>query len=387
MSIRYNKVFYLCRYTKRGYAKKMLDEGELYFNHPINYIREAEKGNIGQGDLYEGVYSNIITDRMKRLRPDAVVIDIEGKKYLRSRSVVNDWLCLSFFGLTALTEHKVENGYFQYELTKDYIDSFSGGETFETMLEKPINERLSIVVINRTGRFMNRIRDFFNSHGMRENQDYFMHTVQYRLKGKRFWCKKIPSELFSKDSQFYKQNEFRVLLNPKCSKVQELLKDGHKIYLGSLKGIISLRTPLYEGTVIKVDDINHRIEGGDWPTWWGPLQEWSLQPLIEVMKIAAKKMHFKFDDEIVESYRFWVEITNVLASKYNIEITQRGFDDDGDEEVTLWFHSDDLNTIYENEWSDSYYYLKDDTYKTPKVNALMGESGHVKVNFMVQKKN
>ena len=78
-------------------------------------------------------------------------------------------------------------------------------------------------------------------------------------------------------------------------------------------------------------------------------------------------------------------MTYVLATKYNIEITQQGYDDEQDEAVTLWFHSDDLNTIIANEQSDCYFYLTDATYKAPMVNALMGESGTVKVNFMVKK--
>lgn len=107
--------------------------------------------------------------------------------------------------------------------------------------------------------------------------------------------------------------------------------------------------------------------------------------MIEVMKIAGRRMHFKLNDDIVDSYRFWIEMAYVLATKYNIEITQQGYDDERDEEVTLWFHSDDLKTIVDNEQSDCYYYLTDSTYKAPKVNALMGESGTVKMNYMVKK--
>lgn len=383
--MRYNKVYFLCRCTKREFAKKMLDEGELYFNNPINWIKEDENGNEGQGDRYEGVYTDIITDRMRRLRPDVEVVEIEGKRYLRSRSVINDWLCMSFFGATQLTEHEEDEGKLIYEVTKDYVVSFSGGETFESMLGKPLNERLSMIVINKTGSFMNRIRDCLNNEGLTEEKDYFMHHVVYRIKGRQFWCERMPTELYSKDARFCNQNEFRIVLNPKSAKVKEILKEGHKIYVGSLKGIISLRRPVYEGTVIKIDDSNHRVEGGDWPTWWGPLQEWCLQPMIEVMKIAGRRMHFKLNDDIVDSYRFWIEMTYVLATKYNIEITQQGYGDERDEEVTLWFHSDDLKTIVDNEHSDCYYYLNDSTYKAPMVNALMGESGTVKMNYMVKK--
>lgn len=385
--MKYNKVFYLCRCTKRVFAKKMLEEGELYFNNPINWIKEAEKGNEGQGDLYEGVYSNIITEKMKRLRTDSEVVMIKGERYLRSRSIVNDWLCMSFFGATQLTEHQEVDGQHLYEITKDYIESFSDGETYEKMLEKRLDDRLSMIVIVNTGAFMAKLREYFSSLGMVEFEDYFIRHVEYLIKGRNFWCEQKPAELFYKDASFCKQNEVRIVLNPKSPKVQQQLKEGHKIYVGSLKGLVSLRQAPYHGTVVKVNETGRTVEGGDRPTWWGPLQEWCLQPMIEVMKIAGRNMHFKLNDDIVVAYRFWIEVTFVLMTKYNIEITTQGYDDDSPEEVTLWFHSDDKNTIFRNEQNDCYHYLRDDTYKAPKVNALMGESGKVKVNFMVRKPN
>ena len=89
----------------------------------------------GQGDPYEGVYSNVITEENKRLRPDSVVVMIKGKPYLRSKSIVEKWPCLSFYCASELTDSKEENGVKIYEMAKDYIESFCEGETFESMLK------------------------------------------------------------------------------------------------------------------------------------------------------------------------------------------------------------------------------------------------------------
>jgi hypothetical protein len=50
MVLKYGLVYFLCRCTQRIYAKKMLEDGELFFNYPKNWIAEANKGNDGQGD-------------------------------------------------------------------------------------------------------------------------------------------------------------------------------------------------------------------------------------------------------------------------------------------------------------------------------------------------
>ena len=85
------KLYLLCRCTKREYAEDMFYNGNLFFNYPINWIKMSENGEEGQGDPYEGVYSNVITEENKRLRPDSEVVMIKGKPYLRSKSIVEKW--------------------------------------------------------------------------------------------------------------------------------------------------------------------------------------------------------------------------------------------------------------------------------------------------------
>ena len=43
------------RCTRRDYAE-MFRQGKLFFNTPHSWIDMAKKGNIDQGDLFEGVY-------------------------------------------------------------------------------------------------------------------------------------------------------------------------------------------------------------------------------------------------------------------------------------------------------------------------------------------
>ena len=52
------KLYLLCRCTKQKYAEELFYHGILFFNYPINWIGMGEDGDEGQGDPYEGVYSD-----------------------------------------------------------------------------------------------------------------------------------------------------------------------------------------------------------------------------------------------------------------------------------------------------------------------------------------
>ena len=119
----------------------------------------------------------------------------------------------------------------------------------------------------------------------------------------------------SKEYKYKNQQEFRIVLNPNSPKVQSILKDGHYVYIGSLKGIISLRRCPYEGYKLKIDKQARSVEGGDLPNFWGPLHEWDLRSLLGVMKIAGRDMHFGLNGEVVGSYRFWIEIEYVFVDQ------------------------------------------------------------------------
>ncbi len=52
------KILLLLRCIEPVYAEKMIKQGSLYFNYPINWIKKAEKeGKMGQGVPLEGVYA------------------------------------------------------------------------------------------------------------------------------------------------------------------------------------------------------------------------------------------------------------------------------------------------------------------------------------------
>ncbi len=380
-----NEIYFLGRITKREYAKRMLYEGELYFNYPINWIKEAQNGNIGQGDLYEGVFSNMVSHEFQKLRFDAEVVSIDGKHFLRSRSVVTDWPCISFYGATKLTEkeEEKEDGSIAFDIGKEYVDSFGKNDIEDIK----IDDRMQFIVISLTKRFLDRLRDFFRSKGMVEERDYFMHHLEYRVPGRNFLYKLAPYELFSKEYVFHKQKEFRIVLNPNCQRVKELLRDGHKLFVGSLEDSISLkRFPSSGGSVI-VNPKNHSLSiTGISPFLNGPLQEWPFNALVAVMRIAGRNAHFELDGKTVDSYSFWIKLEFVLASKYCIQICQQGFDDDRDEAITLYFHADDVNTINKKEEIDCYYYLRDNTFRAPVLSAIMGETGHVAINYRVKKR-
>lgn len=385
MAIRTNKVFLLCRCTRRDYAEDMFYNGNLYFNYPINWIGMGENGNEGQGDLYEGVYTNVVSDNTKRLRTDAETLSINGKLFLRSKSVVNNWPCLSFYSISELTEGRKEKESIVYDMAKDYIDSFSHGETFQSMLQKPLQERMSMVIITETGKFFRKIRNFLGSHGLVELQDYFMQPVLYRRKGKPFVYASRPLELFYKESQFKKQQELRIVLNPNNPKVLELLEDGHKIPMGSIEDMAMLKTNFYNGATIKINGHRISVEAADWHVMSGPLNEWEMSSLLGIMQAAYHTTTCVMDGETVIAHAFWVAVMLVLCSKYNIEVRHGEYVDGQDDIVQLICHTDDLDQILEHEKRDSYYYLrKGGVYKAPFLEKLLGgfPPGMVKINWV-----
>ena len=53
-----NKIHLLSKCVERRFAEKLFYEGVLHFGYPSEWIKKAEEGNVGQGDLLEGVYTN-----------------------------------------------------------------------------------------------------------------------------------------------------------------------------------------------------------------------------------------------------------------------------------------------------------------------------------------
>ncbi len=309
---------------------------------------------------------------------------IKGKPYLRSKSIIEEWPCLSFYSASELTEGKVENGVKIYDMAKDYIKSFCKGETFESMQRKPLKERMSMVVFMDTDKFMRRVRGYFGSLGLKEHQDFYLNSVNYRTKDAPFVIENSPQELFSKESKFRKQQEFRIILNPYNQIIRNLLEDGHRIRIGSLTSCAMLKTNFYDGATIKVEDEGKRlsIEALNQHMWTGPLFEWTLEAMLPFMHLAYHTTKCVMDGVETDIDAFWREVTIVLANKYSIEVRHEPFDDQKDDHCILVFHGDSREAIGKNEQMDSCYYLKDYVvYKAPVFQKLLGGWPSGLVNF------
>lgn len=385
-----NRVFLLARCMRRDYAEDMFYNGNLFFNYPVCWIGMGEDGDEGQGDSFEGVYTNIISDKTKRLRKDVKVVQIKNKLYLRSESVINKWPCMCFYSVSELTDKKIENGSFVYDMAKDYIDSFSKGETFKSMLDLDLQKRTSMVIIKRTGEFFRKIRGLFAAHGLVEFRDFFMQSVSYRKKGIPFIYAHAPMELLYKEGQFKNQQEFRIILNPNNPKVLGLLAEGHKLCIGSMEDYAVLKTNFYNGAKITIKENTIQFIGANWQNMLGPLNEWNLKPLLGLMQGAYHTTSCVMDGEQMGIHAFWVQLTNVFASKYKLEIRYEEYDDNKDDHILLIPHGDNIDIILKNEEKDSYYYIKNDNgYKAPSFDALLGgfPPGVVNVTYWIRKKS
>lgn len=131
------EIYLLCRCIERKYAEVLFDDGILHFSYPKKWIDEAKKGNVGQGDLLEGVYSNEINFKNLFLRKcPRTVRDENGKRNLRSNSLVKNWPCVCLYCASELSPHTDEGEMRIIDMSKKYAEEFSGDETEETMFAK-----------------------------------------------------------------------------------------------------------------------------------------------------------------------------------------------------------------------------------------------------------
>lgn len=100
-----NKIHLFSKCVERRFAEMLFYDGILHFGYPSEWIKKAEEGNVGQGDLLEGVYTNEnkIWNFFRRWFPRLVRDKVNGTKYLRSRSIVN-WPCYCLYSISELTE-------------------------------------------------------------------------------------------------------------------------------------------------------------------------------------------------------------------------------------------------------------------------------------------
>ena len=131
-----NKIHLLSKCVERRYAEMLFYEGVLHFGYPSRWIEEGKKGNVGQGDELECVFSNEITPENFDKREDVDGPTIEGVKYLRSRKIVN-WPCYCLYSISEQTEPIGREGdYAVYDMSDAYAQDFSGEETWENRFKR-----------------------------------------------------------------------------------------------------------------------------------------------------------------------------------------------------------------------------------------------------------
>ena len=362
MERRENKLHCLFRCMKRQYAEDMFYNGYLYFNYPIEWIKIAKKGNKGQGDLYEGVYTNVNDGETVHMRDDAEVVPIDGKNYYRSPSVVKNWPCLCFYSISEMTEKKgEEDGAAIYEITKGYIEAFSGKENFDNMSDD-LQERSSMLIIPKTGAFLERLRGVFAAKGLEEDKDFWIQPVSYR-KGYEAFCKKeIPFELLSKEESFKEQQEYRIILNPNSERMMGLLEGGHRLYIGPMTDIAILKTNFYDGVELRLKGEHITVSYDNWRNRKGSLHEWELLMIIDMLQSHYHTSTCELNGERVGMERLWFELHLILAGKYNIELKNTPIEDGKDDIIVLHPHSDSIDTILVNEEKDCYWYARKTTW-------------------------
>jgi len=356
-------IYLLSRCVEREFAELMFYNGILHFSYPNKWIEEAKKGNVGQGDLLEGVYSNEFNEKTHGLRDDVEEPIIIGQKYLRSQSVVKNWLCLCFFSASDLTEHHQEGDALVFDMSKAYAEDFGKDETWESRFsQKDLKKRMAMVVIHRPDIFINKIKSFFGEKGLVEGRDYYMRSIHYRTEGERFTYEKAPMELLHKDIRFMYQQEFRIMLNSASKIVQKILINGQDVSIeSSLDDCAMLKSHFYTGARILVKDNKVWLEVADWSNMSGPLHELEIDPLLYVLTVASVgDVKGILNGCEVGRLELRMEAIKVLQAKYRVVFNTVP--------VFSW-HS--LEKIRKNEEKDSNFYIgKYSNYEAPSFDGL-----------------
>lgn len=365
-------LYLLCHGTKREYAERLLYQGILHFSSPKRWIDEAKKGNEGQGDLLEGVYTNILNAKTEKEREQVEIVPYKGASYYRSKEVVSKWLGFCFYAVSDVAPHKKDGDNLVFEMVKKYADDFCNKETIETMIGKELSKRRAMLIITDVRKFQNRIIAHFEKYGLEKDRDYLMYLVKYRLAGRKFFYSEEPHELFAKDGRFSYQNEYRILLNSASPNVQKMLDKGQEICLGSLEDCAALMSYFYNGSKITVSGDQIHVTTPQVMSAVGQMQDWGMMMLRLFMSAAYHTGSCMMDGREVSNMFFWGEVQTMLYRKYHIQVRQGLFNDGMDDHFEWYFLGDDYDTILRNEQKAIFYYTRKTDYKGPVLSTLYG---------------
>ena len=368
------EIYLLCRCIERKYAEMLFDDGILHFSYPKRWIDEAKKGNVGQGDLLEGVYSNEVKFKNLFIRkcPRAVQ-DKDGKWYLRSNSVVKNWLCVCFYCASEQSPHTDEGDTRIIDMSKKYTKEFSGDETEETMFATLLKERKAMVVIKKPEAFFEKIRTAFAKENLEEGVDYHMGLVEYRTEGEGFTYRDVPDELFHKDGEFAHQQEYRIALNPDSKKVKAMLNGGVDVKIGSLEDCAMLKSHFYKGALVKVRGKEVQLVLREWYNMSGPLHEWEFDYLYIIYMLAVHSdSRYVVDGREIEGIELRDIVKKVMFDKYQVKMLDIKGQISNMQDVLPRYTKDSPMKIQRNEEKDTFHYLRDKVgYKAPNFEKLV----------------
>lgn len=368
------EIYLLCRCIERQYAEMLFDDGILHFNYPKRWIDEAKKGNVGQGDELEGVYSNEVNFKNLQLREcSRAVQDKNGKWYLRSNSVVKNWPCVCFYCASEKSTYTDEGDTRVIDMSRKYAKEFSGDETEETMFVKQHAERKAMVVIKKPEVFFEKIRSAFAKEDLVEGVDYFMGLVKYRTEGERFTYRDVPEELFHKEGEFAHQQEYRIALNPNSKKVKAMLDGGVDVIIGSLKDCAMLKSHFYKGALVRVNGKKVQLVLREKFNMSGPLHELEYYYLYRIYVFTMYfDSRYVVDGREIEGIELRDIVKEVMWDKYHVKMHDTKGPFGSMQNVLPIFMKDSPVAIQRNEEKDTFHYLRDKAeYKAPNFEKLI----------------
>ena len=310
----------LFRCTKKKYAEE-LKKGRFRFNQPKSWIEEGEKGNIGLGDLLEGVClsanCNDKSDFILSLKENKEFENFikDDKIYFR-RSQIKNLYCFCLYGLNSNVF--IEDNDYCSKIDKDYFSAFTDIEKKEDYNRNDENRDV-VVFIRNPHKFFEKIKEFFINLGIEKN-DIIISPIQYVNYSKDFICLvPFPKELLLKDNYYSNQCEIRVIINSYDDDLIKYMNDNHNIIdIGDISDFVDIYDYYFDDMVLKKENnellfslpFSEKID----------LVDLKLRDLLSIfVQVYNNKLPYEVTSE--ERNNILEYIKNVILEKYKIYLT------------------------------------------------------------------
>lgn len=303
------------------YAETFLSKGEVKFSQPIAWSKiEGDS----RGDVYEGVYASTssadpkVHEKLLSSRPEAEMLEIDGKYVFRSKSVMQMWA----YCLYGVNDCDFEQNTFRSEdlrfykntnVPKEYFQKLSPSVSKEEFDTLPPDKKPKLLMIN-PDKFTDKLMRKLKEIGVRENEILFQPVTYRDLRNTDYFSEPSPLELFNKDVSYSEQHEIRCVVCSNRPEIQQYFQEQKGIIeLGEMKDAAFAMDYFFKDMAMQARD-KHLVFELSKPVFIEGNKDTTLIALSEILS-DAYPWTFKSIEEMEREIK---ETSDMLRDKYSI---------------------------------------------------------------------